>query len=231
MGKVTVGNLQIEESSLTRDRDKANFYPTPIPFIQWMLETMPYARPLAPFNGKKVIWFDAGVGTGNFGYCVKGKHPSDLVWGAELYLDIYKAMKNYHLFYDNLFPGDLADPLLLDVRPDFIIGNPPYTRGSKKNGIASTTDIVVNLYNLLAPYGEMMLLLPSNFRHGLERRKRIFNNHLVCPTSIYDLSNRINFYTETGKGGSYPSEYAVYYWQKGLIQAGPYYKGYAMKWE
>lgn len=219
---VTIGTQIVKRSSITRERDATNFYPTPKNFLRWLFPTLVelnvYSKKDAESGNLRIL--DVGYGTGNWG----------TVWNETYGTRISGVEK-----YPNRFPEDVqawgySRRIHADVRTikepfDLIIGNPPYTRGNRKRDEISTNSLVLHLWKRAMENGsKMIFLLPTNYRHGVWRY-----NHLPLPSIIIDLANRINFQTVTGKGGSYPGEYSVMIWEKGAYPT--HYDGYRRMWE
>lgn len=222
---VAIGTQLLPEESFTKSRDPDNYYPTPLPFVQWMVNRVvdKYAW-LSPRIATKVL--DVGVGTGHFGAILAGQGYN--VWGVENNLERYEARPHFLRRYDYIYQVDAAKLNLRETPVHLIIGNPPYTRG-KKDEQSSTTDIILNLYhNVLCPSnGVMALLMPTTYRHGLNRSRL-----LPMPAAIIDLANRINFYSADGKGGSYPSAYySIFIWEGSRNPEASWYVGYREVWE
>ena len=211
MAKIIIGHQIVDEDSIKDTRDKDNFYPTPLPFVEWMVDNIVLPVVGHPINGKTIL--DPGVGTGHFGkvLCKTGA----IIYGAETNLKRYYTMQNYFDVYKRIHRVSILSHM--SMRYNFIIGNPPYARNL-------TNNIVKHMWEyLLVEDGKMFLLLPSNFRHGVQRSRT-----LPMPSMIFDLANRVNFKTAGGKGGSYPGEYAIYVWDKSWDK--DFYKGYRVEW-
>lgn len=216
--KVTIGHQIVQKESLTRTRDKHNFYPTPVPFIEWMLQFLWLNNILLkPELYQNVL--DVGVGTGNWGK-VYYKLTGIKIDGVEKYPERYG--EDHYNVYRRILKQDI-----MDVRDPYslVIGNPPYLKGNKTRKEPGTTELVDHILQNVAPFADVALLLPSNFRHGVERHTK-----LPRPSVIVDIANRINFQTETGKGGSYPGEYCIMVWDNMHIPP-VYYRGYSALWE
>lgn len=228
MSKITIGHQIVDSESIKDKRDKDNFYPTPIPFIEWLLNTVCETHPnisvklgyLLNHNDPSVL--DVGVGTGHWGQVFSRKTSN--IFGVE---------KNFNRFYTHpetnwdSYVEVIGEDILKHIdRYDIVLGNPPYMRTTKK--VSGTTQIINHIldYNL-QKNGIAMFLLPSNFRHGTKRNKLFtFNKY---PSVIIDIANRINFKDPSGKKGSYPGEYAVFIWQNDGKDREAY-KGYRMEW-
>jgi len=211
MSKIIIGHQIVDEDSIKDTRDKDNFYPTPLPFVEWMVDNIVLPVVGHPINGKTIL--DPGVGTGHFG---KVLHTAGFtVYGAEINLKRYSKMQNYLYVYEAIHRLSILSHM--SMKYDFIVGNPPYARNLTNNIVKHMWD------NLLTEDGQMFLLLPSNFRHGVQRSRV-----LPMPSKIFDLVNRVNFKTVDGKGGSYPGEYAIFVWDKNWDR--DYYKGYRVEW-
>ena len=170
---IVVGTQILDESSIVRERDKNNYYPTPLPFVKWMLSEVLknelYPRPMHLLN-----YLDAGCGTGNFGIGLNDLRCEN-VDGIELYYDRYKDDIPSSV-YKTIYVQDLVDPI--QKKYDVVLGNPPYTKKTKKH--SGTTDMVVNMYKTgLRENGLMFLLLPASFVHGKERFEKLFTSEMM----------------------------------------------------
>lgn len=230
--KVALGQTIVDADSLTEERDTDNFYPTPIPFIRWLLHYCIKNPDLSDFWSidEEYAVLDVGLGTGNWGYVLSGL-GFKWIEGVDLNIPRYADMENYHQLYDVLIHADVMK--MHDRHPPyrFICGNPPYQRRTKTQ--PSTADIVQRCLSdgMLHRHGVALFLLPSNFSHTVDRWERFFcRDSGRMPSAVINLANRINFKTEDGKGGSYPGEYSVYIWSKRNMH-NDHYKTYTAYWQ
>jgi predicted RNA methylase len=92
---------------------------------------------------------------------------------------------------------EVIERSFLDVRADdlggqvyVIVGNPPYDDGAD-------TEHVAHMLSLVAPDGDLALLLRTVFLHGQERRELIWSR--VGVRSLEPVSARVKFGEEAGK--------------------------------
>ena len=227
-----VGHVVLPKSSFenSRKRDKDNFYPTPVPFIEWLYTYVHNSGILRGLSHTSAV-LDVGSGTGHWGK----------VWSRG-YFNVYGIEKNAKRFphpenYTAVYDGDVMDythtEFNLEHPFDLVIGNPPYQKGTKSQ--PSTGEIIEHVLSskILSVGGVAVLLLPANFLHSIERYNLFFTpkqhlRHSYMPKAVIHLANRINFYTEDGKGGSYPGEYVVCLWDK--MTEGTTYTSYTEIW-
>lgn len=220
MKTVTIGHQIVPESSIKQERDVTNYYPTPVPFLNWMWAYLEKNSYLPNLYSDHFSGLDIGTGTGNWGKTLHSRYGVRID-GVEKYPNRFKDTK-FGQEYRYLFHMDAVN---IRERYSFVCGNPPYTRGNRKKGEPSTNQIVqYALNNIVTNDGMVIFLLPTAFRHGVWRK-----NNLPVPYAVIDLANRINFQSENGKGGSYPGEYCLMIWNKAVEKN--YYMGYRVIWE
>jgi len=236
--KIALGQLIVSADSVTDKRDEDNFYPTPTPFIDWLIRWCDKNEDVSGTRDVSRKILDVGVGTGNWGkaYTDAG---FDRIMGIEKNTRRFMTMPNHWDDYWHIHSGDLMQTTLSDFGMPktgirLIVSNPPYQKGVK--GKTSTADMVTYmLRNLLHKEGTLICLLPSNFAHTIDRWQKFFHadeeeRTSIMPYAVINLANRINFYTEDGKGGSYPGEYSVYFWRPSM-KSENFYRTYTERWE
>jgi len=228
--KKVLGRTMVDLNNVDGQPDKDNFYPTPLPFLNWLfwrLQTNKDYRCTHLCTGL-CRTLDLGVGTGHWAVPISKIKQKRYIHGIEYNMGRYMQMPNYHDLYDKIYKQNIMDVRLKPYdQYTFVMGNPPYQR--KRNGNPSTAEIVQYAFrHLLADKGTMVLLLDSRFSHGIDRYRKFFSQEKQSPYAVINLANRINFYTETGKGGSYPTEYSVFLWRKG--ERHNHYKAYTEYW-
>lgn len=150
---------------------------------------------------------DPGAGDGRWGLAAKALYPDALVMGVEERnvpmpegMDAWLRRKSFLSF----FPG---------VRFGLICGNPPY--GPKVGGVILAEHFIRIGFDLLAPGGRMIYLLPLQMMAGKDRYNNLWRTH--PPTLVAVVSPRPSFgLNQHGRRGTNGTDYGLFVWDKGL---------------
>lgn len=196
---------------VTRDtplptRRAHELYPTERSLILAALET--YAH--YPVWGDRVL--DCGAGDGRWGQALRTLHSRATLHGVELRrvqkpegFDKWWACRDFLKFHP---------PWLYD----HAIGNPPYNLAER---------FVRHTWELLAPGGRILFLLPLQFQASTRRYHGLWVTH--PPTLVAVVSPRPSFgLNQHGRRGTNGTDYGLFVWDKALDGACA---GTARRWE
>jgi len=170
-----------------RVRDEHDFYPTPAGLCRRSLDLVSDREP----------WFilDPGAGAGPWGQAARVRWPWARIDGVDL--RPIPRPTGYNEWYAGC--DYLAHPFLMQY--DLIIGNPPYKYAEA---------FIRRSLGLLAPWGEMVLLLRLAFLEGQARGVGLWRD--ARPAHVAVCSRRPSF---TGNAKTDATAYAVFVWRKG----------------
>jgi hypothetical protein len=159
---------------------------------------------------------DPGAGDGRWGQAAKALYPDAEVQGVELRnvekpdgIDAWIRQKNFITFYTA-------------VRYGLICGNPPYgpkvpeeRKGGKRVSVPLAEHFIRRGFDLLAPGGRMLYLLPLQLMAGKDRYNNLWRTH--PPTLVAVVSPRPSFgLNRHGRRGTNGTDYALFVWDKAL---------------
>lgn len=160
-------------------------------------------------GGEPEFVLDPGAGDGRWGQAVKALYPEAKVHGVEL--RPAARPKGFDIW--------LGQCSFLDFTPShrrrygLICGNPPY--GPKVGGVILAEHFIRHGFDLLAPGGRMIYLLPLQMMAGKDRYNNLWLTH--PPTLVAVVSPRPSFgLNQHGRRGTNGTDYGLYCWDKGL---------------
>jgi len=181
----------ISTSRELRPRAEADFYPTPIPLCQAVVNN------IIPVDFNPTFICDPGAGTGNWGRALYEtmKYKNSYLVGVEIQnsdVDIYSAwcIEDY-LKHENIF-GNY----------DLIIGNPPYKQAE---------EFIRHSLDMLSDGGYLIFLLRLSMLESMKRGRGLWKDTPI--KEVWVSMRRIPFY---GKGSD-DTAYGIYVWQKGYV--------------
>lgn len=195
-------------------------YPTEPALIRAALERYALAK-----GGAPGYILDPGAGDGRWGQAAKALYPGAHLAGVEL-----REVEEPAGFDYWLSGGDFLDfdPGFAWVRYGLIVGNPPYgPRLDSGRRDAKGRKVLVPLaemfirrgFDLLAPGGRMIYLLPLQLQAGKDRYHNLWVTH--PPTLVAIVSPRPSFGLNTkGRRGTNGTDYGLFVWDKSL-EASP----------
>lgn len=187
---------KIKKARRRRDR-----YETDPKLAQAAVELLPYG--LAPRNV-----MDAGAGTGVWGQAAKRRWGAAYVTGAELGTEPTPPCFDLYRYGDFL-------TMPFYEQYELVVSNPPFDLAEK---------FVERAYDILAPCGYLLMLLPISFLgsqgrgRGLWQRWPARHVHVLVERPsffwYYDADGNIHSTGETDA-----MEYAIYIWRKDTLSA------------
>jgi hypothetical protein len=150
---------------------------------------------------------DPGAGDGRWGRMVKELYPSAEIHGVEVRrvprpegFDRWWKRKDFLKFY----PG---------VTYSLVVGNPPY--GPLIDNIPQAEHFIRHGFELLAPGGRMIYLLPLQIQAGVGRYNGLWVE--LPPTLVAVVSPRPSFgRNKHGRRGTNGTDYGLFIWDKSL---------------
>lgn len=186
-----------------RPRKKYDFYETPIELCVASLERVAMDEGL--LYPSEIV--DAGAGKGVWGLATKMVFPYDSFALLGIEHQELKMPPSYHEWWvgDYLEYPEYDDGVYDSRRPDFIMGNPPYSLAE---------EFVRKSWELLVPDGYIFFLLRLAFLESKKRHFGLFTE--MPPKKVYVLSRRPSFFSSDGKRKTTDAlSYAMFLWQKG----------------
>jgi hypothetical protein len=193
-------------------------YPTERTLIRAALKRYALAK-----GGSPGYILDPGAGDGRWGQAAKALYPGAHLAGVELRDTDEPEGFDYWLSGGNFLE---FDPWLVWVRYNLICGNPPYgPKIPEKRLDPKKGEIWVNVplaehfirhgFDLLAPGGRMIYLLPLQLQAGKDRYNNLWVTH--PPTLVAVVSPRPSFGLNMhGRRGTNGTDYGIYCWDKAL---------------
>jgi hypothetical protein len=184
-------------------RRKHEHYPTEDRvLIRAALETYALAK-----GGSPGYILDPGAGDGRWGLAAKALYPGATVHGVELRrvrkpagFARWWACRDYLKFH----PA---------VRYGLAVGNPAY--GPKVDGVLQAERFIRHTWELLAPGGRTIFLLPLQLQAGVGRYHGLWSE--LPPTLVAVVSPRPSFgLNSKGRRGTNGTDYGLFVWDKTL---------------
>lgn len=190
-------HLQIDGKS--RADEPNDYYETPLPLVEICLNLLP-TKPLY----SDVL--DIGAGTGIWGKTLLNLWSHNYVDGVEI-----DAKFKQPVGFKNWYNCDFRS-FTTSKKYDYVIGNPPYgiTNGVIDRRLAEK--FVIKGYNLLKPFGYMLLLLNTRFLESQVRYEHIFSS--IKPKVVYISVKRIAWRPDLHGNKANSTSYSVFLWQK-----------------
>jgi hypothetical protein len=158
-----MGKAQYKTDKPQKERDPFDFYPTEPELARAVL------KEFAPTNfyTEPLVILDPGAGTGVWGQVARELFPKAIITGVEI--QDLPCPAGYNMWYAPMDFRHFQSPYL---HYDFIIGNPPFNGADYRPPLWE--QFFTRAWQLLAPGGRVVWLLPLDIITGIERYKRLW---------------------------------------------------------